>query len=205
MRVLVLDEGVGLGGLVESDLVDAGHEVVRCHPWGQPVFPCVGLLDRELCPLEHASVGVAVKVGGTTASCPGHHEGGVVCSLRRRVPLVLAGSSPDPDLVAVAAAVTAGHEHVVAVVEQVADADIGDLSTAARAAALGVLERHGLTRVDVTAHVSRRGNGLVAHLETDEDVAAAVREVAAVQAHAALRRLAPDAGSVSVSVVPPPG
>jgi hypothetical protein len=202
MRVLMLDEGVGLGGLVESDLVDAGHEVVRCHPWGQPVFPCVGLLDRELCPLEHESVGVAVKVTGATTTCPGHHEEGVVCSLRRRVPLVLAGSPPDPRLVDVASAITPGHENVVHVVERVVDADITDLSTAARSTALAVLENHQLPRVDVTARVIRRDNGIIARLETDEDVPASIREVAAIKVHAALKRRAPDAGSVSVSVVP---
>jgi hypothetical protein len=202
MRVLMLDEGVGLGGLVESDLVDAGHEVVRCHPWGQPVFPCVGLLDRELCPLEHASVGVAVKISGAKTSCPGHHEEGVVCSLRHRVPLVLAGTSPDPSLVAVAAAISPGHENVVHVVEQVVDADVSDLSVAARATALGVLEGHDLPHVDVIARVVRRDNGLVARLEADDDLPAAISEVVAIKVHAALKRGAPDVRSISVSVVP---
>ena len=203
MRVLLLDEGVGIGGLVESDLVDAGHEVVRCHPWGQPVFPCVGLVDRQKCPIEEAAVGVAVKVNGAMATCPGHHEQGVVCSLRRRVPLVLAGSPPDPGLVEVAAALTPGHENVVHVVERVVDADIGDLSRAARATALAVLEHHDLPHVDVTARVIRRDDGLVARLETDEDVSSSIREVAAIRVHATLKRRAPDVGSVSVSVVPP--
>lgn len=201
MKVLMLDEGIGLGGLVESDLIDAGHEVLRCHPWGQPDFPCVGLLDRELCPLEHSPVGVAVKLSEEGSGCPGHHEQGVVCSLRRRVPLVLAGASPDSTLVGLAAAITPGHEDVVGVVEAVADADITELSTIARAATLGVFERHGLTHADIDGWVVRRDDGLIARLVADEDVPRSVREVAAIKVHAELKRLAPDAAAISVSVI----
>ena len=203
MKVLMLDEGVGLGGLVESDLIDAGHEVLRCHPWGQPDFPCVGLLDRAQCPLEHSSVGVAVKMSVEGSDCPGHHEQGVVCSLRRRVPLVLAGSAPDATLAGVATAISPGHENVVGVVEAVVDADITELSTVARAATLGVFERHGLTHADIDGWVVRRDNGLVARLVADEEVPRPVREVAAIKVHAELKRLAPDASAISVAVINP--
>jgi hypothetical protein len=116
--------------------------------------------------------------------------------------LVLAGSPPDSGLIDMASAITPGYENVVRVVEQVVDSDIAALSAPARSAAFAVLENHDLARVDVTARVTWRDNGLVARLETDEDVPASVRELAAIKVHAVLRRLAPDAGSVSVSVVP---
>jgi hypothetical protein len=144
-------------------------------------------------------VDVAVKVRAPGSSCPDHHEQGVVCSLRRRVPLVLAGGAPDPELVGMASAITPGIDNVVHVVEAMADADISDLSVRSRAAALGVLERHGLNHVDVGATVVRHDNGLVARLEADEAVAPSVREVASIQVHAVLSRLVPDASTISVS------
>ena len=90
MRVLVLEGEPGAAGEVERRLRAAGHEVVRCHEPGLPLFPCVGLSDGA-CPLDGPRVDVAVTVRGHVRPSPALTEDGAVCALRAGIPLVMAG------------------------------------------------------------------------------------------------------------------
>jgi len=116
--------------LVESDahgaddaaarLRRAGHLVERCHEPGLPAFPCNALLRGGACPLEGGDVDVAVVVRSRPWPRPSTLEDGVVCALRRGVPLVVAGRTilnPYEDWAAV---VVDGVEGVVEAVERAA-------------------------------------------------------------------------------------
>ncbi len=89
MRVLVTESNPDVAEPVSAELVASGHEVVRCHAAGAASFPCAGL-TAEGCPVE-AGVDVAVTVRAHPRSTPAPTEDGVICALRRRVPVVVAG------------------------------------------------------------------------------------------------------------------
>ena len=71
-------------------LIAAGHRVLRCADVGEREFPCNGLRDDRVCPLD-AGIDVVVVVRTRVRSRPAAAEFGVTCSLRRAIPLVVAG------------------------------------------------------------------------------------------------------------------
>ena len=89
MRVLVSEANPDAAAAVVEQLAEAGHDVVRCHAEGAPAFPCSGLAGAG-CPVEDG-VDVAVTVRTHPRSTPAPTEDGVICALRRRVPVVVAG------------------------------------------------------------------------------------------------------------------
>lgn len=92
MKVLLLESEPGAARYVERSLTAAGHGVVRCHEPGLPTFPCAGLVDPEgRCPLDDPEVAVAVTVRAHVRPTPSPGEDGVVCAIRRKVPVVAAG------------------------------------------------------------------------------------------------------------------
>ena len=91
MRVLISEANPKSADAVAAELRAAGHEVVRCHAEGAPVFPCSGLAGIG-CPVDDG-VDVAVTVRAHPRSTPSPTEDGVICALRRRVPVVVAGST----------------------------------------------------------------------------------------------------------------
>ena len=92
MDVLVVESEPSAADASIEALESAGHRVVRCHEPGAPAFPCRGL-DPGDCPLEHGSVQVVLDVRGKTTPHPEPLEDGVSCALRRRLPVVVAGTS----------------------------------------------------------------------------------------------------------------
>ena len=67
-----------------------GVRVLQCHQPGEPAFPCNALIEGRTCPLD-IGFDVALTVRGRPLTRPADGEMGVVCALRHRVPLVVAG------------------------------------------------------------------------------------------------------------------
>jgi hypothetical protein len=78
---------------VQDRLEAAGHVVHRCHLPDAPAFPCVGLADPSVCPIEEG-VDVAVLVRRGIRREALAEEDGARCAIRAGVPLVEDG----PDL-----------------------------------------------------------------------------------------------------------
>lgn len=96
MRTLLIESLPGCGRSVEDRLHQAGHDVVRCRPPSQPLFPCSALTTG--CPLEDRDgVDAAVVVRTPTEPDQTVSEMGVTCALRVRVPVIVVGPKPlDP-------------------------------------------------------------------------------------------------------------
>ena len=88
MRVLVVEDRIGESIDLILDLVEAGHNVVRCQPMGATAEPCTGLTGGT-CPLD-APVDVVVQVhdGGEDLTL---RELGLVCAGRVGIPIVNVG------------------------------------------------------------------------------------------------------------------
>jgi hypothetical protein len=67
-----------------------GVRVLQCHEPGEPAFPCNALLEGRTCPLD-VGFDVVLTVRGRPLPRPAEGEMGVICALRHRVPLVVAG------------------------------------------------------------------------------------------------------------------
>lgn len=88
MRVLVVEDRIGESIDLILDLVEAGHQVVRCQPVGATVEPCAGLAGAT-CPLEEpVDVVVQVHDGDEDLTL---RELGVVCAGRAGIPIVNVG------------------------------------------------------------------------------------------------------------------
>lgn len=73
-----------------AQLAGAGHQVLTCHPAGQPSFPCNAMVEGRTCPLD-VGFDVVVSVRARHLDPPSFGELGVVCGLRAGATLVLAG------------------------------------------------------------------------------------------------------------------
>jgi hypothetical protein len=120
MNVLLLESDAHAADEAAARLRAAGHQVERCHEVGLPAFPCNGLLDGGECPLDRGPIEVALVVRSHPWPRPSTLEDGVVCALRRGVPLVVAGRALLNPYVDWAAAVVDGVEDVVEAIEKVA-------------------------------------------------------------------------------------
>jgi hypothetical protein len=96
MRTLLIESLPGCGRSVEDRLRAANHDVVRCRPRNQPLFPCNALTTG--CPLEDPEgVDAAVVVRTPTEPDQTVSEMGVTCALRVQVPVIVVGPKPlDP-------------------------------------------------------------------------------------------------------------
>jgi hypothetical protein len=196
MHVLVMESSPGAAQVAISDLEQAGHQVHRCHEVGDRPFPCVGLASGA-CPLETAPIDVVVTVRDHPRVQPSPIEDGVVCALRRRVPVVVAGQplmNPFEALGAVASA-----EDVVAACETVARGPQAGHTNCARAALDEVLELHGLDPAQGEVSVSRAEGRLGVHIRVDPAVPETVRRMAAVRITGGLRSYDPYAAGIDVS------
>jgi hypothetical protein len=75
-------------------LEGAGFGVLRCHEPGEPAFPCNALIEGRTCPLE-VGFDVVATVRARPLDAMAQGEIGVICALRKGIPLVAAGVAPD--------------------------------------------------------------------------------------------------------------
>ena len=73
-----------------TQLADAGHPVLSCHPQGEPGFPCNAMVEGRTCPLD-VGFEVVLSVRARPLDQPAIGEMGAVCGLRVGATLVLAG------------------------------------------------------------------------------------------------------------------
>ena len=140
MRILVTETHAEAAVPAERQLMEAGHEVVRCRADDGPAFPCAGL-EPGGCPIE-GGIDVALTVRTGPPEAPTAREDGVTCALRRHVPLVVAGP-PGPNPFEGWATVCVDERDLVAACEAAASADVERLSAVARDEAVKALVRRG--------------------------------------------------------------
>lgn len=199
MRVLVLEAEAGAATEAVAELEASGHAVVRCHEPGAPAFPCVGLEQVGGCPLDGEGVDVALTVRSRGSDTPSPSEDGVVCALRARVPVLVAGGGAPNPYATLGGTEVAATGLANAIAEVVRDAR-PEHSRIALEALLASLAANGATRDGANARVWRTRSGLHAVLELDESIPTKVHDIVAVRVTGALRGYDPRAAQIDVSV-----
>jgi hypothetical protein len=186
LRVLVTEAERGSAAIAVDELQAAGHEVLRCHPAGSQVFPCIALEDPSACPLHGGSVDVALDVRRHSHHIPSRREEGTICALRQHIPVVVAGgASIDPITDYAAEFVDTPYD----VVEAVERAALGALPKHTELATLAVQEfanGRGI-RAPFVVKVMRRHGGLVVVIRDHHNLDRAARQMLAVRVIAAVR------------------
>lgn len=192
MRILVTETDRHGSDGVASTLAAAGHDVVRCTDTDASAFPCRGLIEGQSCPVDR---GVDVVVTARCAPYPRRtaREDGVVCALRRHIPLVVTGGqveNPFADWTTV----------------EVAEGD--DLAAACELAAAAPLRRHSeIATAEVVrlvgddtagAVVHRRDGRCVVSLVLPESVGGDVAHDVAVRVADVVRAFDPTATNLDV-------
>jgi hypothetical protein len=201
---LVLEGEPGASADVEAELNAAGHEVARCHEGGTTPFPCHGMVDGVVCPLETDLISVAVLCsgGGGQWPAPGGGDDGARCALRRHIPLVVVGE-PATSVYRDWAAAEASDGDIVPTVERTAVSPLRRHTEAARRSLRSVLAMHDLPTEQAGASVTRAGSDLKVILEPGIVIPASVAEMAAVRVLGAVRDIDPYPPSIGVSVDQP--
>jgi hypothetical protein len=196
MEVLVVESEPGAADAAVAALEAADHRVLRCHEQGADPFPCRGLEPGD-CPLDRRTVQVVLDVRGRTSPRPGPLEDGVVCGLRRRLPVVVAGTSAINPF-ARFPVVDAGRQDVVAACERAVNGPRADHQAVADGALRDTLGRAGHEQPG-SSSVRLTSTGLQVTLHLPEDTDARTRGMAAVRVMGALRRFDRHAGSIDVA------
>lgn len=195
MRILVTETDAEAAVPAERQLVAAGHEVVRCRADDGPAFPCAGL-EPGGCPIEGGiDVALTVRAGGSDQPSP--REDGVVCALRRHVPLVVAGPS-GPNPFEGWATVTVDEADLVAACEAAAAADVERLSAVARDEAVRALERRGHEAAGVDVITLRSAHRLKVEVAMPEAVSDREADAVAVAVADRLRAVEPTIAVIDV-------
>jgi hypothetical protein len=198
MHVLLTETVTPRAKEAARSLADAGHVVHRCHSDDDLDTNCWATRGRE-CPLEREPIDLVVTVRPTGAPRPTPLEDGVVCGVRRHVPVLVAGAVeghtndpwtrweslawPGTDLSDVAA--------------RVANAALPDHSAAATNAL-----RFSLLKSDIhepaSASVYRHLGSLRVVIESDGELPRVAVQRAAVRICQALRHVDPYAKGIDV-------
>jgi hypothetical protein len=196
MDVLVIESEPGAADPAIEALEAADHRVVRCHEPGAPAFPCRGLAPGD-CPLEHGNVDVVLDVRARTTPHPDPLEDGVTCALRRRVPVVLSGSSAVNPF-ARFPVLDASHQDVVTACERAARGPRAEHEAVADRALEATLRNAGIDEAGRTV-VHRRLGGLHVTLLVPPATPAQLGRMAAVRVAGALRAFDRSAGSIDIT------
>lgn len=195
MRILLTESDAGEGAMATRTLEAAGHDVVRCAESDAPGFPCTGLATGD-CPID-GWVDVAVAVRAESAPGLTERETGVVCALRRHVPVVVSSADPDDHVAAWSTgSVTGASTDLLAAVDTAAH---GELTEHARVAAEEAGHQLIGAEPDVVAH--RRGRGVAITVRTSDQLDARRRETLAIQVAGAVRRFDREADVIDVAVI----
>ncbi len=187
LNVLVLESERGGADATRDELTTAGHTVLRCHEPGAAAFPCNALVRGMQCPLEAAIVDVALDVRSRPRSQPAPQEDGVVCALRQRIPVVVAGSAVLNPYDGYAVVLDRTHD-VVDACERAAHAPLGEHTAAASRALRVVLDRRGIRCAPLVA-VRRRRGVLAVEISGAGHLDEATKSMASVRMSAALREV----------------
>jgi hypothetical protein len=199
LDVLVLESEPGAASVAIDDLVAAGHRVHRCHEEGESAFPCAALTDADACPLEQATIDVAVTVRARPRANPAPLEDGVSCAIRRHIPVVVAGRTALNPFEPFAASLT-DLDHLVDAVEHVAAGHLPRHTAAVESSLAMVLAHHGLPADSGRASVVRHQGTLKVRLTLPAELSRSTADMAAVRAVAAIRALDRSAAGIDVAV-----
>ncbi len=195
MDVLVMESDPGAAQSAVDDLEAAGHRVHWCHVPGGAPFPCAGLAT-DTCPLEREAIDVVLTVRRHVFPRPSTTEDGVVCALRRRIPVVVTGRTllnPFEDFGAVPA-----EGDPVKACETVAAAPLSGHGEVASRVLADLFELHGLPEESGDVVVRRVDGRLKATLRVSSSVPDSIRKVAAVRITGALRTYDPYVAGIDV-------
>jgi hypothetical protein len=196
MEVLVVESEPGAADAAIAALEAAEHRVLRCHDRGAAPFPCRGLEPGD-CPLERGTVSVVLDVRGRITPRPSPLEDGVTCALRRRLPVVVAGTSAVNPFSRYPV-LDATRQDVVAACEYAASGPRSDHEAVADRALNATLQRSGRDEEGSTS-VRLGPGGLQVTLFMPEDTDPKTREMAAVRVAGAIRRFDRHAARIDVA------
>jgi hypothetical protein len=199
MDVLVLDSDGQSGQEAQHQLEAAGHRVWRCHESGAAAFACAALDDPHACPLDGDAVDAAVVVRGRPSTQPTAFEDGVACSLRHRVPLVVAGSTESHPYEHWATAIIAGTTDVVAACEGAASARLGIHEEGALEVLRATVDG-GEALTDDAVVVRRQRGTLVVEIHVG-GLDGPARSLAAARVAVAIRAVDPYTARMTIGVV----
>ncbi len=188
MRILVTETHAEAALPATRQLIEAGHEVVRCRADAGPAFPCAGL-EPGGCPIE-GGIDVAPTVRSGPPPQPTAREDGVVCALRRHVPLVVA-APPGPNPFEGWSTVAVDDRDLVAACEQAAASDVARLSDAARAEARRFLAKRGYDVEGVDVLTRRSAHELKVQITLPDGLSGPEADAVAVSVADAVRSLEP--------------
>jgi hypothetical protein len=198
MRVMLLETDRHASVDVAKRLAEAGHDVVRCHGDGEPLWPCNGLRDDARCPLEDG-VDVIVTVRAHPYPRPMASEDGVSCALRHHIPLVVAGPAVlDP--FGPWAVVETSPDTVVAACEEAVRMPLRRHSDAALGEVRRLLEVHGLPSDGATAEAVRDARHVAVRVDPGVRLDQRLGDLIAVRVAQAIRALDGATGTVDVAV-----
>ena len=199
LNVMVLENEPDAAAIAEQELRAAGHNVLTCHDRATAAFPCRGVAQPSMCPLETHAVDVALVVRAGTRAQPTLGEDGARCALVHRVPLVVAGTPLfDPFDEFATRSIDRTYD-VVDACEQAVEAPIASLGERATAVLHDVLGPS--TAADrATAVVHRTAHGLDVQIRHGEEMSKDERSRAAVRIVMALRELDPFSVRIDVAV-----
>jgi hypothetical protein len=188
MRILMTESDPRAAAEVAARLTEAGHQVVSCTDAPNRPFPCRGVAG-EACPLDEG-VAVACSVPGQIPPEPRAGGVGLICALRRHIPLLVV--APDDAAWSDAPFAVVPMSKVVEEVERAAGAALAVHTDLARAE---IRRDLGPT---ADASVVRTGTGVTATLTVPPGTEAAQVESAAIRVKAAIRRADPWATVIDV-------
>ena len=190
MRIAMIQSDQRAGARTQDLLEEAGHEVLHCLDSGSNPFPCRGVAGGP-CPLDEGAV-VAVSAPGSVPPEPQAGDVGLICALRRHLP-VLVAVPDDVRWPGARLGLVVDHD-VVAAVEQAAAAVL----PVHTAAVLDEVRR--VVGGAASATVTRSVDGLEIAIDLPEDVEASVAQAAAVRAQSVVRGVDSWAATIDVRI-----
>lgn len=174
----------------------AGHVVHHCHDSADVDAACVAL-HGEHCPLETEPIDVVVTVRPANAPKPTALEDGVLCGVKRKVPVVVAGAMNGDPFRRWETVAWPGTD-VTDVVARVVDSPMSEHTAVATETFRRTLALHGV-EADVSATVARHLGGLHVVLDADPALLKAYGAKAAVRVAQVLRDVDPWARGIDVA------
>jgi len=204
MKVLMVEHDTEPAHRMAEQLVATGHSVHSCHDGGVGIDAgtCVALQGRP-CPLSLTPMDLFLDVMAPTQDGFGvdllMREEGVLCSKRRRIPIVIAGTAEGHPFRRFAT-MERSDLPSVADLEAVASAPLPDHSAVALTALRGALRAHGIEVGRAEAEVRRREGGLLLHIDVGDLANPAAAQAIAIKVGQAVRQLDPWAPSLDITL-----